>query len=200
LENKPLDRNPALVLASSSRYRAELLARLQIPFVQASPDVDESAGPGEGCAGTAERLAVAKARALSGRFPDALIIGSDQVADLDGNPLGKPGNFDRALVQLQQMRGKTAIFHTAVAVLDPRNGRVGVANVPTRVTFRNRSDAELRSYLRKEQPFDCAGSAKAEALGIVLAEKIESDDPTALIGLPLIALTGLLQAAGFALL
>ena len=195
-----MDSNPALVLASSSRYRAELLARLQVAFEQASPDVDETAKPGESCAATAERLAVDKARALAGRFPEALIIGSDQVAELDGEPLGKPGNFDRALAQLQRLRGRTAVFHTAVALLDSRNGRVGVASVPTRVTFRNRSDAELRRYLELEQPYDCAGSAKAEALGIILAEKIESDDPTALIGLPLIALASLLERAGFRLL
>jgi 7-methyl-GTP pyrophosphatase len=195
-----LDSNPALVLASSSRYRAELLGRLRVAFEQASPDLDEAALPGEPCAATAQRLAAAKARALAGRFPGALIIGSDQVADLDGEPLGKPGNFERALAQLQRMRGRTIVFHTAVAVLDARTGRVSVENVPTRVTFRSRPDAELLRYLALEQPFDCAGSAKAEALGIVLAERIESDDPTALIGLPLIALTRLLEGAGFQLL
>jgi septum formation protein len=200
LENKLLDSNPALVLASSSRYRAELLGRLRIPFEAASPDLDESSLPGETCAATAERLAAAKARALAARFPSALIIGSDQVADLDGEPMGKPGDFDNAFRQLRRLRGRMAVFHTAVALLDAQSGRIEVRNVPTRVTFRNRSDAELESYLRKEQPYDCAGSAKAEALGIVLTERIDSDDPTALIGLPLIALTGMLEAAGFRLL
>jgi septum formation protein len=195
-----LDSNPALVLASSSRYRAALLARLRIPFEQAAPDVDEAALAGEPCDVTARRLAVLKARALAQRFPDALIIGSDQVADLDGEPLGKPGSYERALAQLRRMRGRTAIFHTAVAVLDARTDEAAVENVPTRVRFRDRSDDELRRYLELEQPYDCAGSAKAEALGIVLAETIESADPTALIGLPLIALTGLLQRAGFRLL
>ena len=195
-----MDSNPALVLASSSRYRAELLARLKVPFEQASPDIDEAALPGESCSATAERLAILKAQALACRFPDALIIGSDQVADLDGEPLGKPGGFERAFEQLRRMRGRTAVFHTAVAVLDARTGSVAVENVPTCVTLRNRPDAELLRYLEKERPYDCAGSAKAEALGIVLAERIESDDPTALIGLPLIALTGLLERAGFRLL
>jgi len=195
-----LDSNPPLVLASSSRYRAELLARLQVAFQQASPEVDESGLPGEACAATAERLAIVKARAHAGRYRGALIIGSDQVADLDGEPLGKPGSFDNALAQLQRMRRRTVVFHTAVALLDTRDDRVEAVNVPTRVTFRDRTDAELRRYLELEQPYDCAGSAKAEALGIVLAARIESDDPSALIGLPLIALTTLLQAAGFRLL
>jgi len=193
-------RKPALVLASSSRYRAELLARLRIPFTQASPNLDEAPLAGESCADTALRLAAAKARALASRFPDALIIGSDQVADLDGTPLGKPGTFDRAFLQLQGLRGRTAVFNTALAVFDARNGTLQAANVPTRVTFRYRPDAQLRAYLEQEQPFDCAGSAKAEALGIVLTERIESDDPTALIGLPLIALTRMLEDAGLALL
>jgi len=200
LENKPLDSNPALVLASSSRYRAELLARLRIPFEQAAPDLDESALPGESCAATAERLAAAKARAIGSRFPGALIIGSDQVADLDGEAVGKPGDYDHAIRQLRRQQGRSAIFHTAVALFDTRSGKMDVRNVPTRVRFRDRSDAELQRYLQLEQPYDCAGSAKAEALGIVLTERIESDDPTALIGLPLIALTGMLESAGFRLL
>jgi septum formation protein len=194
-----LDSNPELVLASSSRYRAEMLARLRIPFRQASPDLDESAIPGESCAATAERLAAAKARALVAQFPGALIIGSDQVADLDGEALGKPGDHDRALGQLQRLRGRVAVFHTAVALLDARDGQIAVRNVPTRVRFRNRTDAELEAYLLLEQPYDCAGSAKAEALGIALTESIQSDDPTALIGLPLIALTAMLEAARFRL-
>lgn len=198
-ENKPLDDQPPLVLASSSRYRAELLSRLQIGFVSAAPDVDEAAAPGERCAATATRLAEAKARALQSRFAGALIIGSDQVADLDGEPLGKPGNFERALAQLQRMRGRIVTFHTAVAVLDTRSGTVQQSTVPTEVKFRDSTDSTLRRYLEKEQPFDCAGSARAEALGIVLAERISSDDPTALIGLPLIALTTMLLRAGVAL-
>jgi septum formation protein len=200
LENKPLDSTPQLVLASSSRYRAELLARLRLPYTAAAPDLDESTLPGESCGATAERLAVAKARALAARFPDAVIIGSDQVADLDGEALGKPGNHANALAQLQKMRGRIAIFHTAIAVLDARRGKVEVMNVPTRVRFRNSTDAQLERYLQLEQPYDCAGSAKAEALGIALTEAIESDDPTALIGLPLIALTGMLQRAGLCVL
>ena len=196
LENKPLDDQPPLVLASSSRYRAELLSRLRIAFVSASPDVDESARPGERCAATATRLAAAKAWALAERFAGALIIGSDQVADLDGAPLGKPGEFDRALRQLQRMRGRVVIFHTAVALLDTRSGLLQQASVPTEVKFRDATDSTLRRYLEQEQPYDCAGSAKAEALGIALTERITSDDPTALIGLPLIAVTTMLARAG----
>ena len=184
------------MLASSSRYRAELLSRLRIAFVNASPDVDESARPGEGCAATAARLAAAKAWALAERFAGALIIGSDQVADLDGEPLGKPGEFDRALRQLRRMRGRVVIFHTAVALLDTRSGLLQQASVPTEVKFRDAAESTLRRYLEQEQPYDCAGSAKAEALGIALTERITSDDPTALIGLPLIAVTTMLARAG----
>jgi septum formation protein len=196
LENKPLDDQPPLVLASSSLYRAELLGRLRIAFVTASPDVDESPHAGERCAATATRLAAAKARALAERFAGALIIGSDQVADFDGEPLGKPGEFDRALHQLQRMRGRVVIFHTAVALLDTRSGLLQQASVPTEVKFRDATDSTLRRYLEQEQPYDCAGSAKAEALGIALTERITSDDPTALIGLPLIAVTTMLARAG----
>jgi septum formation protein len=196
LENNLLDDQPPLVLASSSRYRAELLSRLRIAFVSASPDVDESTRPRERCAATATRLAAAKARALAERFAGALIIGSDQVADLDGEPLGKPGEFDRALRQLQRMRGRVVIFHTAVALLDTRSGLLQQASVPTEVKFRDAADSTLRRYLEREQPYDCAGSAKAEALGIALTERITSDDPTALIGLPLIAVTTMLARAG----
>jgi septum formation protein len=195
-ENKPLDDQPPLVLASSSRYRAELLARLRIGFVTASPDIDEAPRPEERCATTAARLAEAKARALAGRFAGALIIGSDQVAELDGEPLGKPGEFDRALRQLQRMRGRTVIFHTAVVLLDTRSDTLQQASVPTEVRFRDSTDSTLRRYLEQEQPYDCAGSAKAEALGIALTEQITSDDPTALIGLPLIAVTTMLARAG----
>jgi septum formation protein len=199
LEIKPLDRIPPLVLASTSRYRSELLARLRLPFDTAAPDSDETPLAGEACAAIALRLAETKARSLHARFPDALIIGSDQVADLDGQPLGKPGNYSNALRQLQAMRGRIVIFHTAVALLDARFDRIQVANVPTAVTFRRLPDAQLGRYLELEEPYDCAGSAKSEGLGIALTEKIESTDPTALIGLPLIALTGMLQSAGFAI-
>lgn len=194
-----MDRIPPLVLASTSRYRRELLARLRIAFEVAPPDTDETPLPGEGCARTALRLAETKARSLHARYPDALIIGSDQVADLDGKPVGKPGTFVNALRQLQAMRGRTVVFHTAVALFDARYGRVQAINVPTTVTFRTLQDDQLGRYLELEEPYDCAASAKAEALGIVLTEKIESTDPTALIGLPLIALSGMLMAAGFSI-
>jgi septum formation protein len=199
LEIKPLDRIPPLVLASTSRYRKDLLARLRLPFEIAAPDADEALQVGEDCAAAALRLAAAKARSLHVRFPDALIIGSDQVADLDGQPLGKPGTFANALGQLQAMRGRMVVFHTAVALLDARCDRIQVANVPTTVTFRSLPDAQLTRYLELEEPYDCAGSAKSEALGIVLTQRIESADPTALVGLPLIALTGMLLAAGFSI-
>ena len=199
LEIKPLDRIPPLVLASTSRYRSELLTRLRLPFEAVAPEVDEAPMPGETCAATALRLAAAKARSLHVRYPDALIIGSDQVADLDGQPLGKPGTFTNALRQLQAMRGRTVVFHTAIALLDARFDSIETMTVPTTVRFRSLPDDFLARYLELDEPYDCAGSAKAEALGIVLTEKIESADPTALIGLPLIALTGMLTAAGFAI-
>jgi septum formation protein len=199
LEIKPLDRIPPLVLASTSRYRSELLARLRLPFEIAAPDADETRLAGEKCATTALRLAAAKARSLHARFPAALIIGSDQVADLDGQPLGKPGTFANALRQLQVMRGRTVVFHTAVALFDARFDRIQVVNVPTTVTFRSLQDDQLGRYLQLEEPYDCAGSAKSEGLGIVLTERIESTDPTALVGLPLIALTGMLLGAGFSI-
>ena len=194
-----MDRTPPLVLASTSRYRRELLERLRVRFVTASPDTDESPLPNERCADMALRLAEAKARSLHRRFPDALIIGSDQVADLDGKPIGKPGRYSAALRQLQSMRGRTVVFHTAVALFDARDDRLRIATVPTTVTFRKLNDDQLGRYLELEQPYDVAGSAKVESLGIVLAERIESTDPTALIGLPLIALTQQLIDAGYAI-
>ena len=195
-----MDRIPPLVLASTSPYRRELLQRLRVRFEVAAPtDVDETPLSGEMCATTAARLAEAKARSLSSLYPDALIIGSDQVADLDGRSLGKPGTFSVALRQLQAMRGRTVVFHTAVALFDARDDRLRTASVPTTVKFRSLQDDQLGRYLELEEPYDCAGSAKVEGLGIVLAERIESSDPTALIGLPLIAVTGLLLDAGFAL-
>ena len=199
LEIKLLARIPPLVLASTSPYRSALLARLRLPFEVAAPDTDETPLPGEKCATTALRLATAKAHSVRTRFPDALIIGSDQVADLDGQPLGKPGTFANALRQLQAMRGRTVIFHTAVALLDARFNRIQAVNVPTTVTFRSLQDDQLGRYLELDEPYDCAGSAKAEALGIVLTERIEATDPTALVGLPLIALSGMLLGAGFSI-
>ena len=199
MEIKRLDRKPPLVLASTSRYRRALLERLRMPFQIAAPDADETPLPGETCAATAARLAETKARSLHTRYPDALIIGSDQVADLAGRALGKPGTFSVAMRQLQAMRGRTVVFHTAVALFDARDKRLRLASVPTTVVFRTLPDDQLGRYLELEEPYDCAGSAKVESLGIVLAERIESTDPTALIGLPLIALTGLLLEAGFAL-
>jgi septum formation protein len=189
-----------LVLGSTSVYRRELLSRLRIPFSVAAPDVDETPLPGERPVDLARRLALAKAQAVARKFPDCVVIGSDQVADLDGEPLGKPGNHARALAQLQHMRGKTVIFHTAVAVVCLENGFEQEALAPVKVRFRDLSDGEIEAYLRVEEPYDCAGSAKSEGLGIVLLESIDSDDPTALVGLPLIRTSAMLRAAGVALL
>jgi septum formation protein len=186
----------ALVLGSTSRYRRALLERLGMPFVAVAPDVDENARPGETPAATALRLSEAKARAVAGRFDDALVIGSDQVADCDGRPIGKPGDRMRAFAQLRELSGRTVVFHTGVALVDTRSGRCGSALVDVTSTFRTLTDIEIATYLDREQPYDCAGSVRSEALGIVLFERIASDDPTALIGLPLIALTGLLRAEG----
>ena len=193
----PLPRS--LILASTSRYRRELLARLGLPFDVAAPAVDETPRPDEAPRALALRLALAKARAVAGLHPQAIVIGSDQVADLDGEPLGKPGNHERATVQLRRMRGKTVVFHTAVAVVcqDSRFEQVDLA--PVRVRFRDLSDDEIERYLRAEQPYDCAGSAKSEGLGIALLDAIDSDDPTALIGLPLIRTCRMLRAAGLVL-
>ena len=185
-----------LVLASTSRYRRALLERLGLPFAVAAPDVDETALPGETPAETALRLAEAKARAVASRFPDALVIGSDQVADCDGRPVGKPGDRGRAVEQLRTLSGRTVVFHTGVAVIDTATGRCRAVLVDVISTFRALGDAEIAAYLDREQPFDCAGSVKSEGLGIALFERIESDDPTALIGLPLIALSRLLRDEG----
>lgn len=185
-----------LVLASSSPYRRSLLERLRVAFVVAVPQVDESALRAEAPRATALRLSEMKARAVAANHPDALIIGSDQVAVLDGAPLGKPGNRTRALAQLAAMRGQSVVFHTALCVLDASTGKCEVADVPTTVHFRYYTDAQALRYLELEQPYDCAGSAKIEALGIALVEHVESADPTALIGLPLIALVGMLKSAG----
>ena len=187
---------PELILASTSRYRRELLERLRIPFRALSPETDETPLPGEAPAALAERLALAKARALAARFPDAVVIGADQVADVDGSAIGKPGDHARAVEQLRAMSGRTIVFQTALAVVRASAGFAEVRRVPVPVRFRTLDDAEIEFYLRAEQPYDCAGSAKCETLGIALLEAIESDDPTALIGLPLITTCTLLRAAG----
>jgi len=187
-----------LVLASTSTFRRGLLARLQIPFVVASPAADEAALPGEKPAETAERLAVLKARAVAGEFPDALIIGSDQVAYCGTAVYGKPGTRANARRQLAEMRGRTVVFHTAVCLLDAGSGRTQVRGVPTEVVFRDFSDAEIERYLDREDALNCAGSAKSEGLGIALIEALRGDDPNALIGLPLIALCRMLRAEGVA--
>jgi len=182
-----------LILGSSSIYRRDLLQRLGLPFTSVSPDIDETPLDGEATIATALRLAAAKARTLASQYPHALIIASDQVADLDGALLGKPGNHDNAVRQLQAMRGKRVVFHTALCLLDAASGRQQLESVPTTVYFREITDAEIEHYLRQEQPYDCTGSAKIESLGVALVRKIESDDPTALIGLPLIALVSMLR-------
>jgi septum formation protein len=198
-----LDRPPRLILASSSRYRRELLERLRLPYEVIVPAIDETPLPAEAPAATALRLAQAKARAVAARLDAghrALVIGSDQVATLDGAQIGKPGTHENALAQLQAMRGRDVEFHTALCLLDSSKGSVQVEDVITRVRFHSLSDAELDTYLRTEMPYDCAGSAKSEGLGIALLDAIDSDDPTALIGLPLIALTRMLRASGYPLL
>ncbi len=184
-----------LILASSSIYRRDLLARLGLPFEAISPEVDERPLPNEEVAAMAMRLAIAKAVAIAKLHPNTWVIGSDQAADLHGEAIGKPGNFDNALSQLQRMRGQTVLFHTAVCLM--RADHSVAMNVATEVRFRDLPDATLINYLNIEQPYDCAGSAKCEGMGIALLESIRSDDPTALIGLPLIALTALLRDAGF---
>ena len=189
-----------LVLGSTSRYRRELMQRLCIPFDVAAPDVDETPQDGESPHDLACRLALAKARAVAALHPDAVVIGSDQVADLDGEPLGKPGTYERAVAQLQRMRGRTVVFQTAVAVVCQNTGFAQTDLAAVRVVFRNLSDAEIETYLRTEQPYDCAGSAKSEGLGIALLESIDNDDPTALVGLPLIRTCRMLRAAGLPIL
>ena len=187
---------PTLILGSTSRYRREMLQRLHIPFDVQAPHVDETPQSGEAPAALALRLAIAKARAVAKLNPGAVVIGSDQVADLNGAPIGKPGNHAKATEQLRAMRGKAVVFQTAVAVVHQARGYEGSALVPVTVRFRALSDAEIEHYLLAEQPYDCAGSAKSEALGIALLSAIESDDPTALVGLPLIKTCELLRAAG----
>ena len=189
----------ALVLGSTSRYRRELLTRLGLPFTTEAPGVDETPQNGESPRDLAVRLALAKARDVARRHPQAIVIGSDQVADLAGQPLGKPGNHERAVAQLRAMRGQTVIFQTAVSVVCQATGFKQSDLSAVEVRFRALEDDEIERYLRAEQPYDCAGSAKSEGLGIALLDAILSDDPTALIGLPLIRTARLLRAAGLRL-
>ncbi|HAJ13613.1 MAG: Maf family nucleotide pyrophosphatase [Hydrogenophaga sp.] len=189
-----------LILGSTSRYRRELMTRLNLPFDTDTPQVDETPQPGEAPEALARRLALAKARDVARRHPEAVVIGSDQVADLDGQPLGKPGNHERAMAQLRRMSGRTVIFQTALAVVCLETGFEAQDLAPVKVVFRDLSDAEIDSYLRAEQPYDCAGSAKSEGLGIALLERIDNDDPTALVGLPLIRTCRLIRAAGIPVL
>jgi septum formation protein len=192
--------SPRLILASTSRYRRELLERLRLPFEVQAPAVDETPRPGEAPRALAERLALAKAQAIAVLHPGAVVIGSDQVAELEGRPLGKPHTHERAIAQLSAMSGRRVVFQTAVAVVcrDTDFARTLLAQVT--VTFRELSALEIETYLRAEQPYDCAGSAKSEGLGIALLAAIESDDPTALIGLPLIRTCQLLREAGLDML
>ncbi|WP_298010853.1 Maf family nucleotide pyrophosphatase [uncultured Aquabacterium sp.] len=189
---------PRLVLGSTSAYRRELLHRLGMPFEVRSPGVDETARAGEAPSALAERLALAKARAVAAALPDSdvVVIGSDQVADLRGHALGKPGDHTGATAQLRAMRGQTVHFHTALTVCRPRTDYERTVVETVSVDFRDLSDAEIEAYLQREQPYDCAGSAKVEALGITLLSRVASNDPTTLIGLPLIALCQLLREAG----
>lgn len=187
---------PTLVLASTSRYRQELLSRLRLPFEVQSPHVDETPLAGETPAALAQRLALAKSQAVASLRPDAVVIGSDQVADVDGEAIGKPGNHAAAVAQLRRMSGREIRFQTAVSVVCQATAYAATALVPVVVRFRTLTDAEIEHYLLLEQPYDCAGSAKCETLGIALLDAIESDDPTALIGLPLIRTTQLLRGAG----
>jgi septum formation protein len=199
-QNKVMDQPRRLVLASTSRYRKELLGRLGLAFETAAPGVDEAALPGEAPADTALRLSIDKARSLKNQFKDCVIIGSDQVASCDGVRLGKPGTHANALRQLRSLSGKTAQFDTAVSVFDAKSGALQSRVVPCRVVFRILDDARIEAYLRREQPYDCAGSAKAEGLGIALIARLQTEDPTSLIGLPLIALTEMLERAGLPVL
>ena len=200
---------PRLILASSSRYRRELLERLRIPFDVITPDIDETPLDGETPEATAVRLSIAKARAAAARLIDAsgapdvpgpVVIGSDQVATCDGRQIGKPGTHANARAQLRSMRGKSVEFHSALCLFDSRTDHIQSADIVTRVQFRKLSDVEIEAYLLAETPYDVAGSAKSEGLGITLVDAIHSDDPTALVGLPLIALSRMLRAAGFPLM
>ncbi len=188
-----------LILGSTSPYRRELLARLGLPFSTEAPNVDEAPQPGEAPRDLALRLALAKAREVAGRHPQAIVIGSDQVADLAGEPLGKPGTHERAVAQLRRMRGHSVVFQTALAVVCADTGFAQTDLAAVQVRFRDLSDDEIERYLLAERPYDCAGSAKSEGLGIALLDAIHNDDPTALVGLPLIRTARLLRAAGLTL-
>ena len=185
-----------LVLASTSPYRRELLSRLGLPFSVASPDTDESPRPGEAAETLALRLAEAKARAVAAAYPQALIIGSDQVAIANGKIYGKPGTHERAVAQLQELSGQSVNFYTALCLYDSRNGSRQICGVPTQVKFRSLSNSEIEHYLAREPAYNCAGSAKSEGLGIALLDSLSGDDPNALVGLPLIALCAMLRQAG----
>ena len=195
-DTPPPPASRALILGSTSRYRHELLSRLRVPFQAVAPDVDETPQTGERPADLALRLALAKARDVARRHPQAVVIGSDQVADLQGEPLGKPGTHERAVAQLRRMRGQTVVFQTALAVVCEATGFEQSDIAAVRVVFRDLEDDEIEHYLRAEQPYDCAGSAKSEGLGIALLERIDNDDPTALVGLPLIRTCHMIRAAG----
>lgn len=196
----PLPAGRPLILGSTSRYRRELLERLRIPFSVAAPEVDETPQAGESPRDLAWRLARAKAQAVAAAHPQAVVIGSDQVADLDGEPLGKPGEHAKAVAQLQRMRGRVVIFQTAVSVVCLASGFADTQLAAVKVKFRDLSDAEIETYLRAEVPYDCAGSAKSEGLGIALLESIDNDDPSALVGLPLIRTCHMIRAAGVSIL
>ena len=185
-----------LVLASTSPYRRELLSRLGVPFEVAAPDVDETPLPGESPDDTAQRLSLLKAKAVAEKFPDALIIGSDQVALLEGRQLGKPGTHEKAVEQLKSMRGKTLEFHTALTLYNAETSNAQTANVPVRLVMREYGDDQIEAYLRKDQPYNCCGSARSESLGIALIARYETEDPNALVGLPLIKLTEMLANEG----
>ena len=187
-------------MGSTSKYRRELLQRLRVPFDVVSPEVDETPHPNEAPRDLAMRLASAKAQAVAAQHPNAVVIGSDQVADLNGEPLGKPGTHERAVLQLQKMRGQTVVFQTAVSVVCQASGFAHTELAQIKVRFRDLTNAEIEAYLRAEEPYDCAGSAKSEGLGIALLDAIDNDDPTALIGLPMIRTARLLRAAGIDLL
>ena len=193
-------RTRPLILGSTSRYRHELLQRLGVPFTVVAPEVNETPLPGETPRLLATRLALSKARAVAHAAPHAVVIGADQVADLNGLSLGKPGTHERAVAQLRRMRGQTVVFQTAVAVVCLESGFEESSLAAVKVRFRDLTDDEIENYLRAEQPYDCAGSAKSEGLGIALLESIDSDDPTALVGLPLIRTCRMIRAAGVALL
>jgi septum formation protein len=196
MPEKSTQRPRPLVLGSTSRYRREMLARLGLPFEVAAPEVDETPVPGEPPAATALRLSEAKARAVAARYPDALVIGSDQVADCDGRAVSKPGDRANARRELRALAGRTIVFHTGVALVDAASGRCQREMIDVVSVFRPLADAEIDAYLDREAPYDCAGGVKSEALGIALFERITSDDPTALVGLPLIALCRMLRAEG----